>query len=790
MLNQSSTSRRVLPRATFKQLQNLWQRMTKLVEAGAIVLTEDVLSSVEISPKRRGECFTVLVSPQFSALLTAQEHSPCVPGSLEVGLTFAPEAIAVFLNQLTSWLGQNSPALGTLNQARLMLQPNDPTIQSKFTLSLVEILSLEGYHDESEPAYAYVSVCQPVEDALRQQVEQERLLNQVTTQIRQSLDLPVILETAVEQVRYFLQVDRLAIYQFEEKGKEEAREHRSIGVQEQLDTQHSSPNRGRVTYEARALDNIPSVLNLAQEEQCFFVNALRFREKYSKGFTQAVADIETADIFSPYCLDFLRRIQVRAKLIAPIVVQDELWGLLIAHQCFEPRQWLDSEKNFLGHIAEHLAIAIDQAQLYAQLQQQKQTLEQRVIERTQALHDALLAAQSASLAKSEFLATMSHELRTPLTCVIGLSATLLRSSDGQRENEQRLPVNKQRDYLRTIHDNGQRLLELINDILDLSQVEAGKAVLNISEFSLARLAKQTLQMFAEKACINGVKLELNLKPVRERVSLERTSEPSEVAHFRADQYRVRQILFNLLSNAIKFTPKGGRVTLRVWQEENTAILQVKDTGIGIAEDQLPLLFQKFQQLESSYNRTYEGTGLGLALTKQLVELHGGSIEVESTPGAGSTFTVWLPAQPIIKDEGSRMKGETEDSSFRKGSIVLVEDDEEVATPICDILTAAGYQMVWLIDGFTAVGKIELLQPIAVIVGMRSPKIDGCDISKPLRNSPATQHIKILVLTEIEMPEDIEICLAAGADDYLPKPVQLEQLLHKVEALVRTSKASS
>lgn len=778
MLNQTSTLRRDLPRATFEQLQNLWQQMAEMIGEEAIVLTENVFSLGEIPPKQQAEYFIVLVSQQFSALLTAQEHCPYRPKSLQVGLTFVPQEIAVFLKELTSWLS-HSHLLETLEQAYLRLQPNDPTIQSKFTLSLVEILAFESYDKASEPNYPNVSVCQPVENALRQQVEQERLLNQVTTQIRQSLDLPVILKTAVEQVRYFLQVDRLAIYQFEEKGKEET------VTQEQLNTDHSSLGRGRITYEARASERIPSVLSFAEAGQCFLSNPLKFREKNSKGSTQAVADIETAQLFSPCCLDFLRRIQVRAKLIAPIIVQDNLWGLLIAHQCFEPRQWLESEKDFLGHIAEHLAIAIDQAQLYAQLQLQKQTLEQRVIERTQALHDTLLAARSASLAKSEFLATMSHELRTPLTCVIGLSATLLRLLGNQGENEQRFPINKQRGYLHTIHDNGQRLLELINDILDLSQVEAGKAVLNISEFSLAKLAKQTLQQFVEKAATNGVKLESDLTAAEEHMSGERASRVSHISQFRADQYRVRQILFNLLSNAIKFTPKGGRVTLRVWQEENIAVLQVKDTGIGISRHQLPLLFQKFQQLESPYNRTYEGTGLGLALTKQLVELHGGRIEVDSTPGAGSTFTVWLPTQPIV-NEGSRSQGE-EGSSFHKGSIVLVEDDEEVATPICDILTAAGYQMVWLIDGFTAISKIELLQPIAVIVDRRSPQVDGCEISKSLRNSPTTQHMKILILTEIDMPEDSEVCIAAGADDYLPKPLELEQLLPKVNALVKTSK---
>ncbi|HBY78686.1 MAG TPA: hybrid sensor histidine kinase/response regulator, partial [Cyanobacteria bacterium UBA11148] len=191
-----------------------------------------------------------------------------------------------------------------------------------------------------------------------------------------------------------------------------------------------------------------------------------------------------------------------------------------------------------------------------------------------------------------------HELRTPLTCVIGLSATLLRWSFNEGGTPI-IPLDKQRQYLKMIQENGEHLLDLINDILDLSQVEAGKAVLNITEFSLAKLSHQTLRSLQEKATVRNIELEMDfrIKPQHDR--------------FRADQRRVKQILFNLLGNAIKFTPEDGKVTLRVWREQNLAIFQIEDTGIGIADEHLPLLFQKFQQLETTYHRRYEGTGLGL-----------------------------------------------------------------------------------------------------------------------------------------------------------------------------------
>jgi signal transduction histidine kinase len=426
----------------------------------------------------------------------------------------------------------------------------------------------------------------------------------------------------VEQVREFLQLDRLVIYQFEKSGVR--REHFEQGEKRTI-TNYELPitnytPTGCVTYEARSTKAIPSVLNY-KEENCFIQNSQCW-DKYRGGFTCAVADVEKAYILSPCLLDFFRSMQVRAIIITPIVLGEKLWGLLIAHQCTEPRLWLDNEKNLLRQISEQLAIAIHQAELLSSLKQEKQTLEQRVVERTQALYDALLAAQAASRAKSEFLSTMSHELRTPLTSVIGMSATLLRWPLGELSE-------RQRQYLQIIHDSGEQLLSLINDILELSQIEAGKAALNISNFSLAALAEASIRSFSEKARRQTVNLTLDLKI-------------KPAFHLSADPRRVGQILWNLLSNAIKFTPEGGMVVLRIWNEKDNAVLQVEDTGIGIREEQLPLLFEKFQQLDTPLRRRYEGTGLGLALTKQLVELHRGRIEVESTVGLGSIFTVWLP----------------------------------------------------------------------------------------------------------------------------------------------------
>lgn len=676
-ISQDLSFHRTLPLATFDRLGQVFQQMAKVVGAEAVVLTEAVLLPILVPPQQL-ERFSVFVSERFSALLVAPTEQPLnnpechsllspQPSVLNVRLTFEPEAIAQFLSQLSDLLQHDTHAHQTLGRYRQIIQPNDATLQSQFTLLLLSIL-VPSQNPDPAPLidYPHVSVCQPVENALKEQIAHERLLNQVTSQIRQSLELPVILSTTVDRVREFLQLDRLVIYQFEESGfvgagltgepvgeqitwsNPPVQEHRSTGSQEILhpytpaQKKHPCTERapsphlwqqhsGCIVYEARAIDSIPSVLNY-KEENC--LPTFQCWEKYRQGFTLAIDDVETAYVLSPCLLGFLRTSQVRAKLVAPIVVQEKLWGLLIAHQCDSVRHWLDSEKNLLRSFAEQLAIAIHQAELMRSLTREKQTLEQRVIERTQALHDALVAAQAASRAKSEFLATMSHELRSPLTRVIGMSSTLLRWF--QDELNQR-----QRHYLQTIHASGEHLLVLINDILDLSQVEAGKAVLNISEFSLVTLAQACLRSHEEKAQLGAVNLRFDLK-----------IEPPWV-RFAADHRRVQQILWNLLSNAVKFTPVGGQVLLRVWIENNTAVFQVEDTGIGIPEHQLPLLFEKFQQLDTPYCRRYEGTGLGLALTKQLVELHRGRIEVESTVGVGSIFTVWLPAQPHSGHRNSR-----------------------------------------------------------------------------------------------------------------------------------------
>ncbi|OCR02423.1 hybrid sensor histidine kinase/response regulator [Oscillatoriales cyanobacterium USR001] len=791
------TLTRTLPLGTFDAVCQLLRQMAEL--PGSLLLGEEAIAKAEIAvqlPQR----FKIFISERFSALLWVQEvqraETLTVSNTLlNVGLTFVPEAIASFgchLYNIHTAMEPQVPApidIQNLKRVSETIKSNDANIQSEFTLQLLEIMASERYVN--------YSVCSPEksgEDTCNPQLEQERLLHQVTTQIRQSLELPVILSTAVKELQQFLQVDRLLIYQFQQSQN-------PIGnIEQQLNHQQNFNGAekifGRVTYEALGNTKVTSVLNLTEGLDCF-PYVPNYQEKYRKGIAKCVNDIETTYRSHSCFLEFMRAYQVRAKLVVPIMVQEKLWGLLIAHQCFEVREWEESKKMFMRQIAEHLAIAIYQAEIYAELQQQKYSLEQRVIERTQELQDALVAAQSASLAKSEFLATMSHELRTPLTCVIGISATLLRWFCHQ-ESSKILPISKQKSYLQIIHDSGKHLLELIEDILDLSQVEAGNKVLKISEFSLDQLIYMTVRAIKEQATAKeiAVSIEDRIEPGCDRVA--------------ADHRRIKQILFNLLTNAVKFTPKGGKITFRSWIENetnisglpqdsiklvgNVAIFEVEDTGIGIAEEQQPFIFQKFKQLDSPYRREYSGIGLGLALTKQLVEMLGGVIKFKSTIGIGSVFTVYIPIQQIKKDEAVTRKDEKADSLFisqsssLQGCLVVIEENEEIAAIICDILTAAGLQVVWMVEGSTAVEQIKLFEPIAVIVDMQLTGIDGYEIIHQLRNFNArySQSIKILALTSKSKLSNKKAAIEAGADDYLSKPVQPDELLYKITNLLMAS----
>ena len=732
MLIQESILRRTVSSEKLEQLRHLWQQMAEVAEA-ELITEADLLSLKSSFSNGQGspECLRLLIYQQFGTLLVGTQVTE---NAYEISITFSPQAIYDFFTLRGHQL-QHNPILRDRVQQLTQSQASSLFLD-QFTRQLIEVLAPSADGTISSKYARSLSAAK----VLHRQLEQERILNQITFQISQNIDSLVILKTAVEQAQRLLGVDRLVIYQ--------------------LDVAPQNGNYPKqitdaVTYEARASD-VPSLLNF-HEEVCFS-DAPECRSKYRQGFCLAVDDIETAN-FSPCLLQLMRQLEVRSKLVVPILVRGRLWGFLIAHQCQSPRRWQKGEIQFLRQVAETLAIAVHQAQTYKQLQEQKKKLERQVNQQTQELKEALMAAEAAYQSKSDFLGNMSHELRTPLTHVIGLSGTLLHWS----KNGTALPLNKQQQYLQTVHDSGQQLLKLINNILDFSQINAGQSRINVSEVSLKRLAQAALDEIHQEADRQQIQLELDLKV-----------EPSQ-ERFWIDRERVQQILFHLLDNALKFTPAKQTVTLRVWRENYHAVFQVEDTGIGIAQEQLPLLFETFQQLEHSRQRTHGGAGLGLALTKQLVELLQGTIEVESTLGIGSLFTVRLPSQLELLPHSPATP--TSRLSSGGGTIVLIEKDEELAVLICKLLTAAHYQVVWLIESATAVFQAELLQPKAIILDGEFP--DAWELSQKLKQQ-ATEQIKILLLSSPKLLA--EQPFQKVVDELLLKPLQPEQLLKKVSVL--------
>lgn len=612
-----------LTNSAFEQLGELLQQMISPLGNAAVILTEAVSSRIPTPRDWQMQKFTVVISAEFSGLLVGLPQTAAISTtdgdfSVNACLTFEPREIIQFLKTLRDLFEKASYTYQRLEEYCQIPTLNDATLQSQFTVLLLKHLTKQPELTDVSNFDNQIFSCEKVENALQKQIAQEKLLNEVITQTRKSLDLSVIVTTAMNQVRSFLDLDRLVVYKFNE-----------LNLNSHCDYSHyhnlqkPSAFTGCV-YEVLANDTISSVLNYS-EERCLMPPAECWK-KFRQGFTLAVSDVEKTYALEECLLKYLKQIRVKAKFVAPIVFEEKLWGLLIAHQCDSTRDWTQNEQVLLTSVAEQLAIAIHQSELMQSLESDKLTLEQRVKDRTIELQDALVAAESANRLRNEFLAIISHELLTPLTYVIGMSSTLLRWSFGKL-------TERQRSYLQTIHDSGEKLLEMINDILELSQIEAGKAALNITEFSLTDTVTNTINNgLAEKATKQQINLKLDLFL------------DSQKDKFSADFRRVYQILLNLLTNAIKFTPEGGSVILRVWIEEENAVFQVEDTGIGIPEEQLSMLFEKFHQLDNPYRRSYEGTGLGLALTKQLVQLHRGRIDVESTVGKGSIFTVWIPQQ--------------------------------------------------------------------------------------------------------------------------------------------------
>jgi signal transduction histidine kinase/DNA-binding response OmpR family regulator len=582
------------------------------------------------------------------------------------------------------------------------------------------------------------------------------------------------------------------------------------------------------------------------------------------------------------------------------------------------RQFSDEQVAMLNRFAQLASIAIENNRLDSEARQEldqrrraeaevrrlNADLERRIHERTEELArvNRDLEALNMELAgtarmKDEFLANMSHELRTPLNAVLGLSEVL--------DTEIYGPLNeKQRKGVRTIEESGRHLLELINDILDLSKIEARKLELHLGEVDIRAALESSMRMVREAAMRKNIAVELICD--------------LPVGRFQADERRLKQIVVNLLSNAVKFTPERGRVQLTAHASAGDGQLQivVEDTGIGIPAERMRHLFEPFVQLDSGHARMYGGTGLGLALVRSLTRLHGGSVDVASVVGEGSRFSVNLPLglqepqpkteavgeQPgadagrravIVEDDADaadqierylrvlglddirrsdaaealqtitearpcvvildillgadtgwsilgKLKASPETRSIpvvvvsvvddpSRGAamgaaaylikpirfaefagrlrhvlphlratpvrppsaartILLADDNESNVTVVRDYLESRGYVIDVARDGLEAVEQAEAMRPDAVLMDVQMPLLDGLSAIRRIREIEALAHVPIIALTALAMSGDRERCLAAGADEYLSKPVSLKTLGETVQRLLEAGGA--
>jgi signal transduction histidine kinase/CheY-like chemotaxis protein len=407
-------------------------------------------------------------------------------------------------------------------------------------------------------------------------------------------------------------------------------------------------------------------------------------------------------------------------------------------------------------------LAAAQARLASWNQTLERTVADRTVELEQATADAKqarAAAEQANQLKSEFLANMSHELRTPLNAIINFARILAAGMRG--------PVSAdQVDYLTRIRQSGDHLLGLINDVLDLSKIEAGRMELFKEPLLVADLIQSVMSSAA--GLTKGKPIEL-IQNVAE-----------DLPRVMADRTRVRQILLNLLSNAAKFTEQGS-ITISATRQHNELVISVADTGIGIAPEHHGTIFEEFRQIDSGSDRRYEGTGLGLAICRRFVALHGGRIWLESTPDIGSVFSFSLP---VGATQPENVHVQTTPPVEQAGIPILVIDDDPAAIEIVSAyLSREGYAVHGLTESARAIDQARQIRPAAIILDVLMPHKDGWEILTELKADSDLQAVPIILYTIVE---NHQLGLALGASAYLTKPIDAEQLCATVARLTAGS----
>lgn len=588
--------------------------------------------------------------------------------------------------------------------------------------------------------------------ALFQMAEREKAIARVIQQMRQTLEIEQIFSTTTAELRQALECDRVAVYRFHADWSGQfVSESVAPGWTPLVPAQRNHPHLTN-NYVGDSSCLVKTLVSASDSIEDTYLQETQ-GGVYRGGVSYlCVTDIYAAG-FAPCYINLLEQFQAKAYITVPIFCGSKLWGLLATYQNSGSRQWENAEIRMVVQIGTQLGVALQQAQLFAQTQQQSAELK-----------TAKEAADTANRAKSEFLANMSHELRTPLNAILGFTQVMDRDISLSPE---------QRECLEIISQSGEHLLALINDILEMSKIEAGRITLNESSFDLYKLLDNLYEMLQLKAESHGLEL------IFDRA-------PDLPQYVRTDESKLRQVLINLLGNAIKFTQEGSvklRVMLASSMEQLSINFEVEDTGPGIAPEDIDKLFEAFTQTATGL-RASEGTGLGLPISQKFVKLMGGEIYVSSNICRGSQFSFSIPVGLEAEIEKTQAVGKKviglapNQPNYR---ILIVEDKWTNRILLVKLLSALGFAVREAENGREGVAAWSSWQPHLILMDMQMPVMNGYEATQQIKTSLKGQATVIIALTASAFEEQRQVILSAGCDDFVRKPFQEEELLAKISS---------
>ncbi|MCI0848650.1 MAG: response regulator, partial [Chloroflexi bacterium] len=540
-------------------------------------------------------------------------------------------------------------------------------------------------------------------------------LYEITEQLASSPDMDTVLDLIVEKAAELLSSEASSLFSFdvEKNGLVLAREHNFLTDEDTTENYFFLPGVGTVG------------------------RAFRDRKPVWKNDLHENAETEYPD---PSVRETVLNSKNRAALSAPIIIRDQVYGCLTANY-YSVHEFGEAEAQLLQTLADSAAVAIGNAQFIEQTQQARE------------------AAEEANRTKSQFLANMSHELRTPLNAIIGYSEML-------QEEAQDLGNSEFEDDLERINGAGKHLLSLINDVLDISKIEAGGMDIYLETFPIAPMIQEVVTTIQPLVAKNSNTLEIDC--------------PDSVGSIHADMTKVRQGLFNLLSNSSKFTEQG-TISLSVSRDTEDGRewvnFSIADTGIGMTEEQMEHLFEAFAQAEASTTRRFGGTGLGLAITRHFCEMMGGKVLVASETGKGSTFTMRLPAvatepgQPTGDEDSA--PAETVEATPLPNTVLVVDDDANVHDLMQRSLAGQGFNLVRAMGGQEGLRLAKELLPAVITLDVMMPGMDGWAVLSALKADPDLADIPVIMVTIVDQKN---LGYALGAAEYLTKPIDRGRLL--------------